>query len=317
MKTLRYANGDQMPALGLGTWKSAPGDVYAAVRKAIQLGYRNIDCATVYGNEAEIGLAIKDELAASELTRDELWITSKLWNNAHKQADVRPGLQKTLDDLQLDYLDLYLIHWPVVFKPEVVFPRSGSDYLTLDEVPVAETWQGLEACVNEGLVRHIGVSNFSQKKLEALFNGAQIKPGMNQVELHPLLSQSALKTYCDANNIFMTAFSPLGSKDRPDDFKANAEPDLMELQVIKDIAAAKGVTCAQILLAWAVNRGTAVIPKSVNPGRLQLNLEAASIELTAQEMQSINELNKNYRYVDGSFWTAKDSPYTFANIWDE
>lgn len=314
MKNLQLANGDQMPILGLGTWKSESGVVYEVIREAIRIGYRHIDCAAIYGNEAEIGQAFSDAFAAGELKREQLWVTSKLWNDAHIEKDVRPALMKTLTDLQLDYLNLYLIHWPVVFKPNIGFPQSDDGYLSFDDVPTIETWRAMEACANEGLIRHIGVSNFSVQKLEQLLMECRIKPAMNQVELHPALQQDKLKKFCDANAIYVTAYSPLGSIDRPDVFKSDNDPTLTELDAIMEIAAEHNVSPVQILLAWAVNRGTAVIPKSVNSDRLQQNLSAAEIELSADEMEKIKSLDQHYRILSGATWGG---PNTLENLWDE
>ena len=147
MKTLTFQNGDKMPILGLGTWQSQPGEVYTAVREAIRAGYRHIDCAAIYGNEVEIGQALRDAMAEGQVTRPELWITSKLWNNAHGRNNVEPALKKTLGDLGLDFLDLYLIHWPIPLKPEVSLPSSGADFLPLQESPLHLTWAGMEEAV--------------------------------------------------------------------------------------------------------------------------------------------------------------------------
>ena len=170
-----FANGDPMPLIGLGTWKSDPGEVHAAVTQAIRLGYRHIDCALLYGNEAEIGSAIRDPIRSGAVTRKDLWITSKLWSNAHGRDNVAPALRKTLTDIGLDYLDLYLIHWPIPLKPSAVLPGKPDDFLPLAEAPIHSTWAAMEAAVDAGLVRHIGVSNFSAKKLRELIPQCRIR----------------------------------------------------------------------------------------------------------------------------------------------
>lgn len=317
MKYYTYNNGDKIPMLGLGTWKSSTGDVYGAVSEAIKAGYRHIDCAFIYENEAEIGLAIKDAISDGIVTRKELWITSKLWNNRHGKDNVIPALKKTLGDLQLDYLDLYLIHWPVPLKEEFNFPMSPKHFYSLNERPVSNTWQGMEMAVEQGLTKHIGVSNFSVKKLRDLIANSNIKPEVNQIELQPYLQQNKMLEFCKQENILLTAYSPLGSKDRPAPMKAKDEPDLMTNPVIVEIAKSSNVSPAQILLAWAVNRGTSVIPKSVNPERLKQNLQAAEIEVNADTMKKIAQLDRHYRFINGRFWAVPGSGYTYENLWDE
>ncbi|MGM0634305.1 MAG: aldo/keto reductase [Pseudomonadota bacterium] len=314
MKHITLTNGDRMPMLGLGTWKADEDTVYRAVTEAVRAGYRHIDCAAIYGNEKAIGRALADLFREGVVSREDLWITSKLWNNAHKERDVRPALKRTLSDLGLDSLDLYLIHWPVVFRPDVTFPESDDDYLSLDEVPIMETWRALEACVDEGLTRNIGVSNFSVRKLDNLLGQCRICPAVNQVEGHPVLQQPALKAFCDEHGVVVTAYSPLGSTDRPAAMRADDEPDLMALEPIREIASAHDATPAQILLAWAVNRGTVTIPKSANPGRLRENLAAADIELTDDEMARIGALDEHRRLLTGEIWKG---PYNLRNLWDE
>ncbi len=317
MNTLEFANGDSMPALGLGTWKSKPGEVFGAILSAINIGYRHIDCAPIYGNEKEIGEALKKCFDDKIVKREEVWITSKLWNDQHHQEEVVPALKNTLQDLQLEYLDLFLIHWPVVVKKGLYRPGSADGFISLKELPIGDTWMGMETALEKSLARHIGVSNFSVKKLEALVAGAKVKPEMNQIEMHPYLSQPEMVSFCNKNSIHLTAYSPLGSFDRSPKVKRMDEPVLMNDSILSAIAEEHGCTAAQVLIAWAMKRGTAVIPKSVSPERLKQNFEATHVSLTATNMEEINTLNKHYRYIDGSFWTPEGSPYTIANLWDE
>jgi alcohol dehydrogenase (NADP+) len=316
MRTVAFANGDRMPLLGLGTWKSAPGEVGAAVREAIRLGYRHIDCASVYANEPEVGAAIRAAIEAGEVRREELWITSKLWCNAHGRHSVEPALRRTLHDLGVEWLDLYLIHWPVPIKPGVAFPASGDDLLPPAQVPLADTWAGMEAALEAGLTRHIGVSNFSSRKLRDLLGHCRIKPEVNQVERHPLLQQAGLLADCAAESIQITAYSPLGSGDRPAALKGADEPVLLENPVISAIAAEHGCSPAQVLIAWQLQSGISTIPKSVSPARLRENLAAAAIELSAADLELIAELDQGRRLVDGSFWLMEGSPWSLQSLWD-
>ncbi|MEA5141132.1 aldo/keto reductase [Arcicella rigui] len=317
MKYLQFSNNDKIPMLGLGTWKSAKGEIYQTVRKAIEIGYRHFDCALIYGNEHEIGQAISDAINNKEVTRNELWITSKLWNNRHKIVDIQPTIEITLDSLRLDYLDLYLIHWPVALINSVNYPKDGSEMIDLKHIPLAETWQGMIALKENNLTKHIGVSNFSIKKINELINETGVCPEALQLELHPFLQQNKIVEFANANNIILTGFCPLGSSDRPLNRISAGEPKLFENKTIIDIAQEKGNTPAQIMLAWAINRGTSVIPKSVNPQRLKENLEAATIELSSLEMEKINQLDQHYRYIKGDFWCLEGSGYTLENLWDE
>ncbi len=317
MKKLTFRNGDTMPILGLGTWKSRPGEVYNAVREAIRIGYRHIDCAFIYMNEKEIGQALADAINEGDVTREELWITSKLWNNSHATDAVIPALKKTLDDLQLQYLDLYLVHWPHVFRSDCINAASAEDTIPIEELPTIETWKGMELAVEAGLTKHIGVCNFNQHKLADLVSKATIKPEMNQVELHPQLHQKNLLAYCKKNGIHMTAYSPLGSPDRSAGMKADDEPNLFEHPIITKLAHQHNCSPAQIMIAWAMERGTAVIPKSVNAERLKQNFESTEIQLSSTDMEKMDTADNGYRIIKGQFWAFEGSDYSVDWLWDE
>ena len=300
-----------MPALGLGTWKAAPGEVGEAVRSALALGYRHIDCASIYGNEAEIGAALHAALEQGELAREQLWITSKLWNDCHAPEQVRPALERTLADLQLNHLDLYLIHWPVVHRQGVLMPAVAADQIPLEQLPLQVTWSAMEQLVDAGLVRQIGLANCSAAKLAALLPHCRHRPAVNQVERHPWLQQNDLLAYCREQNIAVTAYSPLGSP------SSGGHAPLFSDPVITAIAAAHGVSPAQVLLAWGIACGTSVIPKSVRAERQAANLRASALQLSPDEMARIAALDRHHRFVDGSFWELPGGPYSRAALWDE
>jgi alcohol dehydrogenase (NADP+) len=315
MQYLKFENGDTMPALGLGTWKSDKGEVYKALRAAFEIGYQHIDCALFYGNEPEIGQAIADALKAGDIKREQLFVTSKLWNNAHLPQHVQPNIEQSLRDLQLDYLDLYLIHWPVAVQPHVGFPQSGADMLSLSQIPLATTWEAMVQLKSKNLTKHVGVSNFSISKLDDIKNKVGVAAEANQLEAHPFNQQQPLVNYCQANKILVTAFCPLGSADRPASRIHEGEPKLFENETIKALAQKNNISMAQLMLAWAVQRGTSVIPKSVNPERLKQNLDAADIRLSGEDMATMASLNQDYRYIKGNFWCLDGSDYTFESIW--
>jgi alcohol dehydrogenase (NADP+) len=230
---------------------------------------------------------------------------------------VEPALRRTLADLGLEWLDLYLVHWPVSIKPGVAFPSSSDDLLPPSQMPIASTWEGMEGVLEAGLTRHIGVSNFSSHKLHELLAHCRIRPEVNQVERHPLLQQPALVADCAAEGIHITAYSPLGSQDRPAGLKGADEPVLLKNPVIEAIAAERGCTPAQVLLAWHLQSGISTIPKSVSPARLKENLAAAEITLTPADLEQIGALDQNLRLVSGSFWLMEGSPWSLQNLWDE
>ena len=287
-----------------------------AVYAALALGYRHLDCAAIYGNEEEIGAALRRAFDEGVVSREELWVTSKLWCNRHREEDVELGARASIEALGVEYLDLYLVHWPVAVRFDVVGPSGPEDFLSLDEVPLEETWAGMTAALELGLTRHIGVSNYS---LERLRSHAQLAspPEVIQVELHPYLQQRALVEGSQALGVLPTAYSPLGSMDRPEAMKSEDEPLLLEDEAVAAIAAEQGASPAQVLIAWAIQRGTAVIPKSVDPGRLAENLAAAQVTLTGAQLERLAGLDRHFRFVTGAFWQRAGGPYPVAELWGE
>lgn len=306
-------NGDRMPMLGIGTWQSDPDKLYEAIVAAVEAGYRHIDCAYIYQNEAIVGRALKHLFEAGTVERGDLWITSKLWNASHRREQAIPAIRKSLELLGLDYLDMYLVHWPVALKAGTLFPESAADFVPLAAVPLAETWQGMEDCFDAGLTRHIGVSNFSEPKLKALLETCRIRPENNQVELNPYLQQPRLVEYCFEENICVTAFSPLGKGN----VARRNELNLYEDPVIRAIAAEQGATISQVLLKWAIGKGIAVIPKSVTPSRIRENFGAIGVALTSDDVAAIDKLDHHNRISFGGLWLVEGSPYTYRSLWDE
>jgi alcohol dehydrogenase (NADP+) len=310
MPALPFANGDAMPALGLGTWRLRPELTAATVRSALELGYRHLDAAAIYGNEPQIGEALRQAFADGLVRREELWITGKLWNDCHEPHEVRPALERSLADLGLEHLDLYLMHWPLAQRRGVAMASSPEEQLSLEQVPLAATWAAMEELVDQGLTRHIGVSNFSGAKLKALAAGARIRPEVLQIERHPLLQQNALLAWCRENGVVVTGYGPLGSSG------ANRPPLVLQHPQVVALAGQRGLTPAQLLLAWGIGCGTAVIPKSVQPARLAENLAAAGETLHRELMARLTALDEGRRLIDGSFWCLEGGSYTLESLWD-
>ncbi|CAK1587901.1 unnamed protein product [Parnassius mnemosyne] len=291
-----FNNGKSIPVLGLGTWKSKPGEVTQAVKDAIDIGYRHIDCAYVYGNEKEVGEALTAKINEGVVKREDLFITSKLWNTFHRPDLVRDALLKTLENLNLKYLDLYLIHWPQAYKEGGdLFPEDASGKIQFSDVDYVDTWKALEPLQKEGLVKSLGVSNFNSKQLTRLLESATIKPVTNQVECHPYLNQSRLKAFCEERDIVITAYSPLGSPDRP--WAKPDEPQLLEDPKLKAVAERLGKTVAQILIRYQIDSGNIVIPKSVNKSRIASNFQVLDFKLSREDLDLINSFDCNGRFV--------------------
>jgi alcohol dehydrogenase (NADP+) len=304
-----------MPALGLGTWKSADDAAYRAVKHALAVGYRHIDCAWIYLNEEQVGRAVRESLTEGVLTREELFVTSKLWNSFHDPADVEPGCRESLAKLGLDYVDLYLMHWPMAYPRSVMMPESREDFVPLSELPLATTWHAMARLVDAGLARAIGVSNFSVSKIRGLLDAGGPLPAVNQVELHPYNPQPELLAGCAELGVHVTAYSPLGSADRPDMMRGSDDPILLEHPVVRETAAAEGITPAQLLIAWALARGTSVIPKSENPKRIEENFAAAEIELSAGARAALDGIEQRFRYVNPEGMFIPGVTYEGESFW--
>ena len=320
------AVGDQtMPAVGLGLWKIDPANVAQAVYDAIQAGYRHLDSAADYGNEPQVGEGIARAIADGLCTREELWVTSKLWNTYHRPEHVPAACQKSLDDLRIEYFDLYLVHFPIALKyvdfadrypPEWLYdPDAVELCMERDGVPLSDTWEAMEGLVAQGLARQIGVCNYNTGLLHDLMSYARIKPAMLQIESHPYLTQEALIRTAQGYGMAVTAFSPLGSASYVELDMATEQESALAEPAITQIAERHGVSAAQVVLRWGLQRGTAVIPKTSKPERLKENLDLSAFALSQADMAAIAALNKNRRFNDPGVFCA-DAFNTFHAIYD-
>ncbi|MBN1694424.1 aldo/keto reductase [candidate division WOR-3 bacterium] len=313
-------SGAKLPCIGMGTFGSdrfSAESVAEAVKGAIAVGYRHIDCASVYGNEANIGAVLRG-VRGKGLKREELWITSKLWNDKHGEKDVIPSCEQSLKDLQLDYLDLYLIHWPF---PN--FHAKGVDVTSRDPDAKSyihenymKTWRQLEKLVEMSLVKHIGTSNMTIPKLKLLLRDAEIKPVCNELELHPHFQQPEFFKFLLDNDIIPIGFSPIGSPLRPERDRSDGDTIDIEDPVIVKIARRLNVHPAVVCVKWAIQRGQVPIPFSVNRNEYLANLRSAvSTPITQEEMKEIAGIDKNCRLIKGQvfLWKLNQS---WEDLWD-
>ena len=315
----RLYNGAEIPVVGLGTFGSDNYDadtIANAVKEAVRAGYRHIDCAAVYGNEKEIGRALKELIDEGTVTRQELWITSKVWNDSHDR--VIAACEQSLGDLGLDYLDLYLVHWP--------FPNHHAKGVTVDSRDsnakpyihenYMKVWRDMESLVDAGKVRNIGTSNMTIPKMELLLRDCRIKPVVNEMEMHPHFQQPGLFDYLKEHGIAAIGFCPIGSPNRPERDKTPDDTVPIEDPVIVRIAEAHGVHPAVICIKWAAQHGQIPIPFSVKPEKFMSNLRCVTEDpLTEQEMAAIKAQDKNCRFIKGQVFTWKGA--TWEDLWDE
>ncbi len=314
----RLYTGTTMPAVGLGTFGSdhvSPLQVAEAVKGAAAAGYRHFDCASVYGNEAEIGGALESILNGG-LKREEIWVTSKLWNDKHSEDDVIASCRKSLADLRLEYLDLYLVHWPFpnFHPPNCDVTSRSPDAKPYIHESYMKTWRKMEELVDLGLVRNIGTSNMTIPKLKLVLRDARIKPAVNEMELHPHFQQPELFRFVVENGMQPVGYCPLGSPGRPERDRTADDTAPTEDPVILEIAKWHGVNPAAVCIKWAVQRGQTPIPFSVNHYRENLECVLAD-PLTDEEMQAIAGLDRNCRLIKGQVFLWKDGQ-TWEALWD-
>jgi len=299
---------ESIPKVGFGLWKVDQKTCADVVYQAIKAGYRHLDSASDYGNEMQVGQGIKRAIDDGLCVREDLWVTSKLWNTYHASEHVALAMQKSLDDLGLEYLDLYLVHFPIAlefipfeqrYPAEWLFDPAQPE-LGMKAAPVSlqETWVAMEELVDNGKARQIGICNYNSGLLQDLLSYARIKPAMLQIESHPYLTQEKLLRMCRQHDIPVTAFSPLGALSYVELEMAEQQESVLQQEVVIAAAERHGKTPAQVVLRWGVQRDTAIIPKTSKPERMLENLNIFDFELTADEMQGISNLNANRRFND-------------------
>jgi alcohol dehydrogenase (NADP+) len=312
--------GAQMPAIGLGTFGSdhvAPDRIAESVAGAISVGYRQIDCASVYGNENRIGAALQS-LFHSGLRREELWITSKLWNDKHDESDVESSCRKSISDLRCGYLDTYLVHWPFpnFHPPGCTVETRSPDAKPYIHGNFMRTWRQMEKLVDLGLARHIGTSNMTIPKLELLLRDARIKPAVNEMELHPHFQQPDLFDFVRANGIQPIGYCPVGSPKRPDRDRTPGDTVDIEDPVVVRVARRLGLHPAVVCIKWAIQRGQIPIPQSATRANYLANLRGAVSEpLTEEDMRAIAGIDRNCRLIKGQVFLWK-ADQTWEDLWD-
>uniref|UniRef100_A0A0D6QX86 NADP-dependent oxidoreductase domain-containing protein n=1 Tax=Araucaria cunninghamii TaxID=56994 RepID=A0A0D6QX86_ARACU len=301
--------GSKIPLIGLGT--GAPAyhfeQIKAAVAVALQVGYRHFDTASYYGSECALGAALTEAFQSGIVKREEVFVTTKLWGDEHDEP--LAAINRSLKNLQLEYVDLYLIHWPLRLRKGYTLPPNEEDFLPLD---IKSTWQGMEQCFELGLTKAIGLSNFSCKKIEDLLSYAKITPAVDQVEMHPFWQQKKLRDYCSKMKIQVCAWSPLGGPNTP--WGSNV---VMDNPLIKEIAHKHGKSIAQVVLRWGTEQGVCVLPKSFNKDRITENFQISGWCLDAEDHEQMSKLEQR-KILRGEEWVnSTTSPYkTIEELWD-
>jgi diketogulonate reductase-like aldo/keto reductase len=300
MNVLKINENLQIPSLGFGTYRASGDALVRAVKLAIMSGYRYIDCAWLYNNEEKVGQGIKEAIQESNgsIKRENLFIVSKLWSTFHSKDMVKKGLNESLNKLQLEYLDLFLIHWPMGYKENTAeaLPEDSNKDLIDSGVCYVETWKAMEELMKEGRVKNIGVSNFSIKQLQDIMESCEIKPVTNQIEVHPYLQEDKLVEFCQNNNILVTAYGIIGGGEKSTD---PSVPALLENETLIRIGKKYNKTPAQVCLRWGIQKGFAVLAKSITPCRIVENYQIFDFELSDEDMTEIKKINKNMRLIAG------------------
>merc|ERR1711892_58466 len=312
-----------MPVVGYGLWKTGQDKASSLVRQALGAGYRYVDSAANYGNEKEVGEGIAKAIEEGVCSREDMFITSKLWNTYHAPEHVEDACRRSMEDLGVDYLDLYLVHFPISlqfvpfhvrYPPGWIPDPEASETMQFAAVPISDTWEAMEQLVEKGLVRNIGLSNWNAQGLRDIFSYARIKPAVLQIEVHPYLQNTSLISYAQSLGMVVTAFSPLS---QGQSYAKMGHGDISALKddVIYNIAKGHGVTQAQVILRWGVQRGCSVIPKSENEGRIRENLDLFSFSLSEQDMEEIEGIDRNLRLNDPGYFCPRNFN-TQCPIWD-
>uniref|UniRef100_A0A0D6QTQ0 NADP-dependent oxidoreductase domain-containing protein n=1 Tax=Araucaria cunninghamii TaxID=56994 RepID=A0A0D6QTQ0_ARACU len=300
----------KIPLIGLGTAavNQNEEEIKAAVATALQVGYRHFDTASTYNSERPLGEALNQAFQNGVVKREEVFVTTKLWNNQHD--DPVSALKTSLENLHLEYVDLYLIHWPVKLRKEAApFHFKEEDFLPVD---IKSTWQGMEQCAELGLTKAIGLSNFSSKKIEDVLSYAKIPPAVVQVEMHPMWQQRKLREFCSKHNVHVSAWSPLGGSHTPWGSTA-----IMENPVIQEISQKHGKTRAQVMLRWGIEQGVSVLPKSYNKNRITENFQIFEWSLDFEDEEKMSKIEQRKSFRGDMFVNASTGSYkTVEELWD-